>query len=59
MNKFLSNVYYSMVMAIFPETVRKNHKRNLKMRKTTSGPKSRKEVIPIRALGRKAKKVRL
>ena len=59
MNKFLSNVDYAMVMAIFLETVRKNQKRNLKKRKMTSGPKSRKQELLIRALERKVKKVKL
>ena len=58
MNKFLSNVDYAMLMAILPETVRKNQKRNLKKRNMTSGPKSRKQELPIRALEIKAKKVK-
>ena len=58
MNKFPLNVDSAMVTAILPKTVRKNRKRNLKKRKMTSGPKSRKQELLIRALERKAKKKR-
>ena len=58
MIKSHSNVDFAMAMAIFPETVRKNLKRKLKLRKQTNGPKSREQELPIKALERKVKKVK-
>ena len=58
MNKFRSNVDSAMGTTIFLETVRKNQKRKLQMRKMPSELTSRKQELPIRGLERRAKKVK-
>ena len=55
MNKFHLSVCSATVMAIFPETVRKNQKKILKKRRLISGHKFRTQVLPNRIIERKVK----